>query len=140
MFLALNRWHFHKYKTYRKIPKISPQGLYFSKALFEGLSFEGAYNVQREICVSKLIGLACSGKKFAIFALFYFVLKGKYQVQVPGGGDLTDGFLRYDFGGLIIGGAYFRNSDLPYAPVLNSWFLHLKYKSSNVSTTIFIYY
>ena len=84
-----------------------------------------------------MIGLACSGKKFAIFALFYFVLKGKYQVQVPGGGggggvfflgggfgggflggggglyirwgDLTDGFLRYDFGGLIIGGAYFRN-------------------------------
>ena len=86
MFLALTKWHFHKYKTYRKIPKISPQGLYFSKALFEGLSFEGAYNVQREICVSKLIGLACSGKKFAIFALFYFVLEGKYQVQVPGRG------------------------------------------------------
>ena len=33
----------------------------------------------------------------------------------PGGGayirrgDLTEGFLRYDFGGLIHGGAYFRN-------------------------------
>ena len=116
MFLALTKWHFHKYKTYRKIPKISPQGLYFSKALFEGLSFEGAYNVQREICVSKLFGLACCGKKFAIFALFYFVLEGKFQVQVPGGGggyirwgDVTDGFLRYDLGGLIIGGAYFWN-------------------------------
>ena len=24
-------------------------------------------------------------------------------------GDLTEGFLRYDFGGLIFGGAYFRN-------------------------------
>ena len=24
-------------------------------------------------------------------------------------GDLTEGFLRYDFGGLIYGGAYFRN-------------------------------
>ena len=95
MFLALTKWHFHEYKTYRKIPKISPQGLYFSKALFEGLSFEGAYNVQREICVSKLIGLACSGKKFAIFALFYFVLEGKFQVQVPGGGG----------GGGLLGGA-----------------------------------
>ena len=28
---------------YRKIPKISPRGLYFSKALFEGLIFGGAY-------------------------------------------------------------------------------------------------
>ena len=32
----------------------------------------------------------------------------------PGGayiwrGDLTEGFLRYRFGGLIFGGAYFRN-------------------------------
>ena len=24
-------------------------------------------------------------------------------------GDLTEGFLRYEFGGLIFGGAYFRN-------------------------------
>ena len=48
-----------------KIPYLSenkPRGLYFSKALFEGLIcggliFGGAY-VQREICVSKLIGLA----------------------------------------------------------------------------------
>ena len=34
-----------------------PQGLYFSKALFKGLIFEGAY-LRREICVSKSIGLA----------------------------------------------------------------------------------
>ena len=35
----------HKHNTlgYRKIPKTSPQGLYFSKALFEGLIFEGTY-------------------------------------------------------------------------------------------------
>ena len=105
MFLALTKWHFHKYKTYRKIPKISPQGLYFSKALFEGLSFEGAYNVQREICVSKLIGLACSGKKFAIFALFYFVLEGKFQVQVPGGVYSVGRFNGWFFA-LRFGGAY----------------------------------
>ena len=53
-------------------------------------------------------------RKFTIFALFYFVFEGKFQVQAPRGayirrGDLTEGFLRYDFGGLIHGGAYFRN-------------------------------
>ena len=43
--------------------------------------------------------------------MFYFVFEGKFQVQVPGGayirrGDLTEGFLRCDFEGLIFGGAY----------------------------------
>ena len=51
------------------------------------------------------------GRKFTIFALFYFVFEGKFQVQAPRGAyiwkdDLTEGFLRYDFGGLIFGGAY----------------------------------
>ena len=49
-----------------------------------------------------------------MFALFYFVFKGKFQVQAPRGayirrGDLMVGFLPYDFGGLIFGGAYFQN-------------------------------
>ena len=43
--------------TYRKILKKKPRGLYFSKALFQGLIFGGAY-VRREISVSKSIGLA----------------------------------------------------------------------------------
>ena len=55
------------------------------------------------------------GRKFTVFALCYFVFEGNFQVQAPGGlilfwrGDLTDGFLRYECGGLIFGGAYFRN-------------------------------
>ena len=54
------------------------------------------------------------GRKFTIFALFYLVFEGKFQVQAPPGayiqrGDLTEGFLRYDFGGLLFGGAYFWN-------------------------------
>ena len=63
------------------------------------------------------------GRKFIIFALFYFVFEGKFQVQAPGGayirrGDLTEGFLPYDFGGLIFGGActwraYFRTFTVP---------------------------
>ena len=53
------------------------------------------------------------GGKFTVFALFYFVFEGDFQVQAPGGayiwtGDLTEGFLRYDFRGLIFGGAYTR--------------------------------
>ena len=54
------------------------------------------------------------GRKFAVFALFFFVFEGNSQVQAPWGayiwrGNLTEGFLRYEFGGLIHGGAYFRN-------------------------------
>ena len=54
------------------------------------------------------------GSKFKVFALFYFVFEGNFQVQAPVGayiwrGDLTEGFLRYWFGGPIFGGAYFQN-------------------------------
>ena len=54
------------------------------------------------------------GRKFTVFALIYFVFEGNFQVQAPEGayiwrGNLTEGILRYDFGGLIFGGAYFRN-------------------------------
>ena len=51
------------------------------------------------------------GKKFTVFALFYFVFEGNFPSTSPRGayiwrGDLTEGFLRYEFGGLIFGGAY----------------------------------
>ena len=49
----------------------------------EGFIFGRAY-VRREICVSKLIGLAYSWKEFTIFALFCSVFEGNFQVQVPG--------------------------------------------------------
>ena len=89
------------------------QGPFFSGLVLEGLKFGGAYE-RREICDSKSIGLACSGKEITIFALFYFVFEGKFQVQAPWGayilrGALMVDFLHYDFGGLIFGGAYFRN-------------------------------
>ena len=52
------------------------------------------------------------GTKFAVFALFYFVFEGNFPRTSPRGayirrGDLTQGFLRYWFGGLIHGGAFF---------------------------------
>ena len=79
-----------------------PQGLYFSKALFEGVIFGGAkiqrgFNLRREICVSKSIGLVYIVRhKFTVFALFYFVylraiIFSKYKHQ---------------FGGLIFGEDY----------------------------------
>ena len=58
--------------------------------------------------------------------IVYFVFEGNFQVQATRGayiwrGDLTKGFLRYKFGGLIFGGAYtlihvgayFRNFKVP---------------------------
>ena len=59
------------------------------------------------------------GSKFTVFALFYFVFEGNFPSTSPRGayiwrGDLTEGVLRYRFGGLILvglihEGAYFRN-------------------------------
>ena len=51
------------------------------------------------------------GSKFIVFPLFYFVFEGNFPSTSPRGayiwrGDLTEGFLRYRFRGLIYGGAY----------------------------------
>ena len=56
---------------YRKNSENKPRGLYFSKALFEGLIFGGAY-IRRGLSTegnlrSKSIGLACSGKEIYHF-------------------------------------------------------------------------
>ena len=66
------------------------------------------------------------GSKFTILALFYSVFEGNFPCTSPLGayiwrGDLTEGFLRYRFGGLIFGGlihggAYFRNLTVPWLP------------------------
>ena len=67
-----------------------------------------------------------AGSKFTVFALFYFVFEGNFPSSSPRGthiwrGDLTEGFLRYRFGRLIFGGAYFWNFTVirvrvPYLP------------------------
>ena len=81
-------------RNYRKIPKISPLAYTrsFLRGFFlEGLIFGGAY-LRGEICDwADLI----IGSTFTVFDLFYFVFQGNFQVQAPGG--------------LIFGGAYFRN-------------------------------
>ena len=60
------------------------------------------------------------GSKFIVFALLYFVFEGNFPSTSLRGayswrGDLTEGFMRYRFGGglylegLIHGWVYFRN-------------------------------
>ena len=65
----------------------------------------------RKFASQNRLGWLVVGRKFTIFALFYFVFEGKFQVQAPRGAyirrsDLTEGFLRYDFEGLIFGRAH----------------------------------
>ena len=59
------------------------------------------------------------GSEFTVFALFYFVFEGNFPSTSPREayiwkGDLTGFFLRYRFGGLIFGGAYFQNFTVFY--------------------------
>ena len=70
-----------------------------------GLSTEG--NLRLKIDWASLM----VGSKFTVLALFYFLFERNFPYTSPWGayiwkGDLTEGFLRYQFGGLIFGGAY----------------------------------
>jgi len=56
--------------------------------------------------MSKSIGLAFSGKEIYHFCLVLLCIQGQIPRTSPPGGDLTLGFLGYDFGGLVFGGAY----------------------------------
>ena len=67
------------YSNYRKIPKISPGDYSFQRPCLRGLSTEG--NLHFKIDWASLI----VGSKFTVFALFYFVFEGNFQVQAPGG-------------------------------------------------------
>ena len=98
---------------YHKIPKISPGAYIFQRPFLRGLSTEG--NIRFKVDWASLI----NGRKFTVFALFYIVFEGNFQVQAPGGayiwrGDLRERFCVTSLGGLnleglIHGGAYFRD-------------------------------
>ena len=97
-------------ESYRKIPKISPGAYIFQRPFLRGLFLEGLM-YGGKFAFQNRLGQLVVGRKFTIFALFYFVFEGKFQVQAPRGayirrGDLTEGFLRYEFGGLIFGAAH----------------------------------
>ena len=97
-------------KGYRKIPKISPEAYIFQRpflrGLFlEGLIFEGAY-VRREICVSKSIGLACSGKEIYHFCFVLLCIRGQILSTSPPGGLYSEGRFNGGFFALRFWGAY----------------------------------
>ena len=85
----------------------------------EGLIFEGAYLREGNLRFNIYWASFIVGRKFTVFALFYFVFEGNFQVQAPGGlifgGAINGGYsciLCYDFRGLYLewlirGGAYF---------------------------------
>ena len=93
-----------------------------------GLIFGGAY-IRRSLSKEgnlrfKIYRASLTvGRKFIVFALFYFVFEGNFPSTSPWGayiwrGDLTEGFLRSRLGGLYLewlihGGAYFRNFKAP---------------------------
>ena len=88
---------------YRKIPKISPGAYIFQRPFLMGLIFGGAY-IRRGLSMEGNLGFKIDwaslivGSKLTVFALFYIRR-----------GDLMEGFLCYEFEGLIHGGTYFRN-------------------------------
>ena len=71
-------------QRYRTILKIGPGAHIFQRPFLRGFFFFGGAYLQREICVSKSIGLALGvGSKFTVFALFYFVFEGYFPSTSP---------------------------------------------------------
>ena len=94
--------------TYRQFTNAAWDWIIQKKKKKRGLFLEGS--LRFKIDWANLI----VGRKFTVFALFYFVFEGNFQVQAPARGLylkgwFNGGFLRHEFGGRICGGAYFRN-------------------------------
>ena len=99
---------------YRKIPKIIPRAYIFQRPFLRGLYSEGLQDTEGNLRFKTDWASHVVGRKFTVFACFYFVFEGNFPSTSPRGayiwrGNLTEGFLRYRFGGLIFRGAYFRN-------------------------------
>ena len=73
LFVILVLW------KYRKISKISPGAYIFQRPFLRGLCTDG--NLRFKIDWASLI----VGSKFTVFAMFYFVFEGNFQVQARGG-------------------------------------------------------
>ena len=70
--------------------------------------FGGAY-VRMEICVSKSIGLACSGKEIYHFCFVFLCIRGQILSTSPPGCLYSEGRFNGGFFALRFWGAYFRN-------------------------------
>ena len=127
---------------YRIIPKISPTAYIFQRSFLRGLFLEGpifggAY-VRREICVSKLIGLACSGKEIYHFCFVLLCFRGQIPSTSPPGGlyskprRFNGEFFVLRFWGLIFGGAYFRNFTVSYLAVIDTRHLCTRLRTDGI--------
>ena len=101
--------------TYRKIPKISARAYIFQRPFLRGFSMEG--NLHFKIDWASLI---YSWKEMYRFCFVLLCIWRQFPSTSSRGayiwrGNLTEGFLHYQFGGLIFGGAYFLNFKVPVA-------------------------
>ena len=72
-------------KTYRKIPKISPGAYILQRPFLRGLFLEEGLIYGGKCAFQNRLGSLIVGREFTVFALFYFVFEGNFQVQTPGG-------------------------------------------------------
>ena len=101
--------------NYRKIPKISPRAyinFFFQRPFSRGLFLEGLMHGGKFAFQNRL-GWPYSWKEIYRFSVLPCIW-GQFASTSPQGdlyleGSFNGGFLRYEFGGLIFGGAYFRN-------------------------------
>ena len=97
------------------------RGLYFPKALLEGLIFGGAYiqvwggggglSMEGKLHFEVDCASVTVGRKFTVVLLYFTLYLRAISKYKPSGGLYLEGafngrFLRYKFGGLIFGGAY----------------------------------
>ena len=100
---------------YRKIPKIKPRGSYFSKALFEGLIFGGAY-IRRRLFIEGYLRFKIDwaslvvGRNWPYLLYFGLYSRAISKYKPPGDlyseGRLNGGFFTLRVWGLIFGGSY----------------------------------
>ena len=90
---------------YCKIPKISPEAYFFQRPFLRGLFLERPMYWWKFAFQNRL-GYLLVGRKFTIFALFYFVFEGKFQVQAPRGGLYLEGWFNVRFCLTILGDLY----------------------------------
>ena len=112
-----------------------PRALYFSKALFEGFIFGGKFAFQNRL------GWPYRWKEIYRFCFILLFHCGQFPSTSPLGGlylggNLTEGFLRHEFEGLIHGGAYFRNFTV--SKVLPSAAVPLPLSSGNLTQSYFL--
>ena len=101
--------------VYRKIPKISPGAYIFQRLFLRGLFLVGLISTEGNLRFKHDWASLINGRKFTVFTLY---LRAISEDKPPGGLHLEGGFdggcLRYEFGGLTFGGAYFRNFTVYY--------------------------